>query len=208
MKKHILLLEILLACLGSRLSNAQAFKNLDFEYGVYKTQPRKCAIEGDGESYSAILDSVNSKKGKRSLYVTLKNAEVFIFLSIPGQLVSGKDIQATGYFKSFKTDSLHAMLLFHNPVGGKPITSAPNTTSTEWQLISNRYHFPKDFPSDRLLIALTVNGTGSFWFDDVRIKIDGKNYGNGSPDFREPTKDEIEILNSTALPLKSLELQG
>ena len=188
------------------LGIAQVFSNLDFEYGVYKAQPRKWAIEGEGENYSARLDSLNSKNGNKSLYVTLKNAQIFIFLSIPGKLIAGKVIQVEGYLKSASSDSLQAMLMFHNPNGGKPIASQPNNSkSKEWEIISHQASFPDNYSSDRLLIALMANGTGRFWFDNVKIKIGGQEYGDGNPDFREPTKKELEILDKKIVPIKSLE---
>lgn len=204
MIKNLLPILILLAI--PYVGIAQVFSNLDFEYGVYKAQPRKWAIEGEGEIYSARLDSLHSKKGSKSLYVTLKNAQVFIFLSVPGKLIAGKDIQVAGQFKSSSSDSLQAMLMFRDPSGGRPIPSQPNDSkSKEWQIISHQASFPDNYPSDRLLIALVANGTGSFWFDDVKIKIGGQEYGNGAPDFREPTKKEIETLNKRIIPIKSLE---
>ena len=137
MRKNLLRVLILLAipCLGI----AQVFSNLDFEYGVYKAQPRKWAIEGEGENYSARLDSTNSKNGNKSLYATLKNAQIFIFFSIPGRLIAGKDVQVEGYLKSVSSDSLQAMLVFRNPSGGRPIASQPNNTkSKEWEIISHQ----------------------------------------------------------------------
>src|SRR3954470_444585 len=129
-----------------RLGIAQVFSNLDFEYGVYKAQPRKWAIEGEGEKYFARLDTVDRKSGKKSLYVTLKNAQVFIFLSVPGKVIAGKDIQVEGYVKSASSDSLQARLMFHNPNGGKPNTSQPsNTKSKEWEIISHQASFPNDY---------------------------------------------------------------
>jgi erythromycin esterase len=188
------------------LGIAQVFSNLDFEHGVYKAQPRKWAIEGEGENYSARLDSLNSKNGNKSLYVTLKNAQIFIFLSIPGPLVAGKDIHVEGHFKSASSDSLQAMLMFYNPNGGRPIASQPNDSkSNEWEIISHQASFPDNYSSDRLLIALMANGTGRFWFDDVKIKIGGQEYGDGNPDFREPTKKEIEALDKRIVPIKYLE---
>lgn len=185
---------------------AQVFSNLDFEYEVYKAQPRKWAIEGEGENYSAQLDSLNSQNGNKSLYVTLKNAQIFIFLSIPGKLIAGKDIQVEGSFKSASSDSLQAMLMLHNPNGGRPIASQPNNTkSNEWQIISHQASFPDNYSSDRLLVALMANGTGRFRFDNVKIKIGGQEYGNGNPDFREPTKKEIEALDKRIVPIKYLE---
>ena len=92
------------------LGMAQDFRNLDFEYGVYKSQPRKCTIEGEGENYSAALDSSNHQNGKRSLYVKLEKSQVFIFLSLPGQLIAGKTIHIEAYIKSLYSDSLQTML--------------------------------------------------------------------------------------------------
>jgi erythromycin esterase len=204
MRKNLLPALILLII--PYLGIAQVFSNLDFEYGVYKGQPRKWAIEGEGENYFARLDSVNSKNGKNSLYATLKNAQIFIFLAIPGKLIAGKDIQVEGSFKSLSSDSLQAMLMFHNPTGGKPIASQPNNTkSKEWEILSHQVSFPDNYSSDRLLIALMANGTGRFWFDNVKIKIGGQEYGNGQPDFREPTKKEIETLDKRIVPIKSLD---
>jgi erythromycin esterase len=188
---------------------AQVFSNLDFEFGVYKAQPRKWAIEGEGKNYSARLDSLNSKNGNKSLYVTLKNAQVFIFLSVPGKLIAGKDIQVEGYFKSASSDSLQAMLMFRNPTGGRPIPSQPNNSkSKEWEIISHQASFPDNYSSDRLLIALMAKGTGRFWFDNVKIKIGGQEYGNGTPEFREPTKGEIEALDKRIVPIKYLEFNS
>src|SRR5688572_3596510 len=187
MRKNLLPVIILLAI--PYLGIAQVFSNLDFEYGVYKAQPRKWAIEGEGEIYSARLDSLNSKNGNKSLYVTVKNAQVFIFLSIPGELVAGKDIHVEGYFQSASSDSLQAMLMFHNPNGGRPIASQPNDSkSNEWEIISHEASFPDDYSSDRLLIALMANGTGRFWFDNVKIKIGGQEYGEGRSEERRVGK--------------------
>ncbi len=184
---------------------AQAFLNLDFEYGVYKKQPRKWAIEGEGEMYNGRLDSATSKSGNKSLYITLKNGEVYTFLSIPGSLVAGKRIAVEGYIKFEQTDSLVSMLAFRDPTGGKPNVSPPiKGTTNEWTFISHIASFPDNYSSDRLLIALIGSGTGSFWFDNVKIKINGQEYGNGVPDFRAPTHTEIRDLNKMAVPIKSL----
>jgi erythromycin esterase len=203
MSRKFFLVLILLAipCLGF----AQVFSNLDFEYGAYKAQPRKWSIEGEGENYFAQLDSAVSKSGKNSLHVTQKNAQVFIFMSIPGKAIAGKTIRVEGYIKSGSPDSLHAMLLFRNPNGGKPVASPPINKTQDWQVISHKASYPENYSSDRLLIALMGNGTGEFWFDNVVIKIDGEQYGNGVPDFSEPTASDIEALNKKIIPISSLE---
>lgn len=190
------------------LGVAQVFSNLDFEYGVYKSQPRKWSIEGEGENYTAHLDSTQNKSGTKSLYVKLKNAQVFVFLSMPGKLIAGKQIQVEAYLKSASSDSLVTMLMFHDPTGGRPIASPPGQRSEDWTLISHQASFSQSFSSDRLLVALMAEGTGRFWFDNVRITINGQDYGNAEADFRDPTKNEIEALDKTIIPIKSLSSDG
>jgi len=204
MKKSILL-AISSLLLFSYKGIAQSFLNLDFEYGVYKAQPRKWAIEGEGEMYYARLDSTTAKSGNKSLYITLKNGEVYTFLSIPGNLIAGKSIQIEGYIKFKNADSLVSMLAFRDPNGGRPNVSQPiKGNNNEWILASHEASFPGNYSSDRLLIALVASGTGDFWIDNVKIKINGQEYGNGTPDFREPTNTEIMDLNKMAVPIKSL----
>ena len=204
MKKNVILAIYSLSLISYK-GIAQAFLNLDFEYGVYKAQPRKWAIEGEGEIYDARLDSTTAKSGNKSLYITLKKGEVYTFLSIPGKLIAGKSIQIEGYIKFKNADSLVSMLAFRDPIGGKPNVSQPiKGISNEWTFISHTASFPDNYSSDRLLIALIGSGTGSFWFDNVKIKINGQEYGNGAPDFREPTNTEIMDLNKMAAPIKSL----
>ena len=189
-------------------SKAQTFANTDFEYGVYKSQPRKWSIEGEGENYSAMLDSTISYKGKKSLHVSLKNAQIFIFIAIPGHLVAGKTIGANVFYKSADS-SLNARLLFYNPVDKRSAPSAKtNPSNKDWQLLSNKVHFPDVYPSDRLLLALAAEGNGEFWFDHVQITIDGKEYGNAAPDFREPSADEIKALNNQLVPIRNLDLHS
>ena len=204
MKKNILLAIFCLSLISNK-GIAQVFLNLDFEYGVYKAQPRKWAIEGEGEMYDARLDSSIAESGNKSLYIALKNGAVYTFLSIPGKLIAGKSIQVEGYIKFKNSDSLDAMLAFRDPNGGKPNVSQPiKGNNNEWIFISHKASFPDNYSSDRLLIALVASGTGDFWFDNVKIKINGQEYGNGSPDFREPGKTEIMELNKMAIPIKSL----
>lgn len=208
MKKNIIL-AILSLSLISYKGNAQIFLNLDFEYGVYKDQPRKWAIEGEGEMYDSRLDSTTAENGRRSLYITLKNGEAYTYLSIPGKLIAGKSIQIEGYIKFKNADSLISMLVFRDPNDGKPNVTQPiKGNYNEWIPISHKASFPINYSSDRLLIALVSSGTGDFWFDNVKIKINGQEYGNGPPDFREPTNTEIMDLNKMAVPIKSLVLDA
>jgi erythromycin esterase len=204
MKQKLLFIIIILTFLNYS-GMAQDFRNLDFEYGVYKNQPRKWSIEGEGEHYSATLDSTNHQNGNRSLYVKLRNAQVFIFFSLPRQFIAGKTIQIEAYIRSLKTDSLQTMLVFHNPDGGRPNASEPNKIGNEWKMFSHQVSFPENYSSDRLLVAVMAVGSGSFGLDNVKIVIDGKEYGKGIPDFKEPTKAEIATLNKMCIPIQAVD---
>jgi erythromycin esterase len=203
MKKYIL---NFVAFVISFTASTQNFLNLNFEYGVYRSQPRKWAIEGEGDLYNAWLDSTVAKAGNKSLFISLKKAEVYCFLELPANVIAGKNVQVKGFVKANDSDSLELMLLFHNPVGGKPIAAPIKLEKKEWTLFSHNAFFPQNYSSDRLLIAFMASGSGSFWLDDLKIEIDGKEYGNGPPDFREPTKKEIIDLNKIAVPVRSLAL--
>lgn len=205
-KMRFVLIFSIVTILYIQEAHSQYFWNTDFEYEGYNAQPRKWSIDGEGENYYAMLDSNNHQNGNKSLYVKLQKAQVFIFLSLPSQLITGKTVQIEAYVKSLNSDSLQTKFVFLNPKDGRPNASEPNKISTGWGRISYNASFPKNYSSDRLLIALVANGSGSFWLDNVEIVIDGKEYGKGVPDFREPTKDEIKKLNKHAIQIKSLSL--
>ena len=58
-----------------------------------------------------------------------------------------------------------------------------------------------NYHSNTLLFALFIQGTGSFWFDTVTIEIDNEIVGNSSPDFREPSPEEVRLMDKQAIEL-------
>jgi erythromycin esterase len=197
-----------ISCLTTLYHNAQAqtFANLDFEYGVYKSQPRKWSIEGEGESYTAALDSMVSHHGRKSLRTALKKANIFIFMAIPGQQIAGKTVEVKAFYKA-GSGPVNAILLFYSPIDRKSIPSAAaDSTQKDWQTLSHKATFPANYSSDRLLLALTADGTGEFWLDDVQITIDGQLYGNAAPDFHEPSLADIKALNKEVIPIDGIDL--
>jgi erythromycin esterase-like protein len=180
----------------------QKFLNLDFEYGVYHSQPPIWSIEGDGEMYYGFVDSAIKNHGVSSLHLQLRNGEIYAYLSIPGNLVRGSIVQIRAYIKFGRSDSLSTMLAFRDPANRKPITSPiVKSNNDEWTPVAFQVSFDSAYGSDRLLIALIGIGTGELWLDNVSIKISGVEYGNGQPDFREPTQNEIKQLNLAANPI-------
>ncbi|WP_018128273.1 erythromycin esterase family protein [Balneola vulgaris] len=182
---------------------AQYFWNTDFEYGVYKSQPRKWTIEGEGEQYTAYLDSTVSKSGNKSLFITQRNAETYTLLSIPGALIAGESISISGFIKAHQTDSLQLSLMIFDPSEGNVLATVDHAIiSNNWEVVSLNTFLPENLKSDNVLIALVASGSGSFWFDAVQVKIGGIKYGEDAPNFREPTNGEIASLNEKAIPFQ------
>lgn len=206
MKIYYLILSLLFASVLR--TSAQDFLNLDFEYNSYKAQPRKWVIEGEGEYYYAKVDSTsNTHLGRKSLWLDLKLAETYVFLSLPQDLVKGKTVRISGHVKSDRFDSLQVLLGFKDPQGGKPILTPLREpkNNNEWQLITNQTSISPDYSSDRLLVALIVIGSGTLNFDDVSLQINGIEIGKDKPVFSEPTKEELTALNNCAIPIQSLQ---
>ena len=190
------------------MAEAQYFWNTDFEYGVYKEQPRKWAIEGEGESYMAFLDSTVSKMGAKSLFMELKNAETYTILGIPGAIVRGKTLSVKGHLKLKEVNSLKTKWMYFNPETGNIIASSViEPDSKKWQKTSIEAAIPEDYSPDNLLLVLTAQGSGSFWVDNLELKIDGKVYGDDEPDFKAPTEREIQLLNEKAIPFEFGQLE-
>lgn len=200
------LIVVALLSFAAQVLSAQTFLNLDFEYGAYKEQPRKWSIEGEGKYYFASLDSTMRQSGSKSLRVKLEDAETYIFLSLPGNMVAGKKVSFSGFLKSSGTAGpLQLMMAFRDPAGGRPlISNIDMKDQKEWVAVSHQHTFSV-YPSNRLLIALIAVGSGEFWFDNAALKIDDADVGRGDPDFREPTRDEVDALNKKSIPLRSTE---
>ncbi|MCW9707257.1 hypothetical protein [Fodinibius salsisoli] len=188
---------------GLESAEAQFFWNTDFEYGVNKSQPRKWAIEGEGEEYTGYLVNEISKTGNKSLFMSLTNSETYTILNIPGELVAGKAVSVSGYIKAQDADSLQVQLMIFNPAEGNVLASADQQlVKNSWQPTSLRTSVKESNGPNDILFALVAKGSGSFWFDAVQVKISEKVFGDDAPDFSEPTRDEIAQLNKQAIPFE------
>ena len=177
---------------------AQEFQNLDFEFGQYNNQPVKWAIEGSNGHVN--LDSIILKTGKKSLHVNVKNGEIYVYLILSPHLIAGKTVAFTADLKQSAGDSVKGNLLLFNP-NQSPVLSNDIPNNNNWNTMTHQAVFPKQYDSDRMLLGFSIQGSGNIWIDNVNIKIDGVNYGDGTPDFREPTNAEITILNKRVIPI-------
>ena len=184
--------------------NAQEFLNLGFEYGVYNAQPRKWMIEGEALSYTANLDSQLSKQGTKSLFVNLNKGSVYSYLMLPGKDVAGKRVKGEGYARFKGADSIKLILAFRDPAG-KTVTSSPVSAKQDnWINVQHEMQVSNEYTSDRFLIAVVAMGSGKYWLDDFTITLNGNPYGINAPNFREPTTDELSVLNKNVINLDAI----
>jgi erythromycin esterase len=195
---------LLLLLIANLQLSAQDFLNLDFEYSVYKGQPRKWVVEGEGQYYASADSLGNKYSGKKSLLIQLKNGEAYVFLSLPAKVVKGKVIKVTGFVNAGQFDSLQIMLGFRDPQGRPKLAPLQDGKASQWNKLENEITIPSDYNSDKLLIALIVVGSGSVNFDGVSIDINGIAIGNNAPHFQEPGQKEINDLNKSLFPIKDL----
>ena len=192
--KNTIILFWLLHLLLIHSAIAQEFQNLDFEFGQYNNQPVKWAIEGSNGHVN--LDSIILKTGKKSLHVNVKNGEIYVYLILSPHLIAGKTVVFTADLKRSAGDSVKGNLLLFNP-NQSPVLSNDIPNNNNWNTITHQAVFPKQYDSDRMLLGFSIQGSGNIWIDNVNIKIDGVNYGDGTPDFREPTNAEVTMLNKS-----------
>lgn len=184
--------------------SAQDFLNLDFEYNVYKGQPRKWVIEGEGKYYASVDSLNNNYSGNKSLLIQLRNAEAYVFLSLPANVVKGKTVKITGFVKARQFDSLQIMLGFKDPNGKPKLVPLQNPKTDQWNKLENQTSIAADYNSDRLLIALIVVGSGAVNFDGVSIEVNGAAIGNNVPHFEGPSEEEISDLNRSLIPIENV----
>ncbi|MEQ9297278.1 MAG: erythromycin esterase family protein [Cyclobacteriaceae bacterium] len=182
--------------------SAQHFWNTSFEHEVYGQQPRKWSIEQEGESYDARVVNTASKDGQRCLEVSQKNASTYLLLSIPGNVVVDKKIGVNGYIKTSAEDTISIGWMLLNPETRDILPPKPNLfVNQTWEQVKLEHTYSEAYDASRLLVVLFAEGSAKFWVDDITIMLDGEVYGVDPPDFREPTKEEIALLDKYAKPI-------
>lgn len=200
--RHLLIV-LLLAVINLPL-HAQDFLNLDFEHSVYKGQPRKWVVEGEGQYYASVDSLDNKYSGNKSLLIQLKNGEAYVFLSLPANVVKGKTIKISGFVKASRFDSLQIMLGFKDPKGKPKLVPLQDPKINQWNKLENQTSIASEYNSDKLLVALIVVGSGAVNFDGVSIEVNGTAIGKKAPHFKDPSRQEINDLNKSLISINDL----
>ena len=185
---------------------AQPYLNLDFETSVRGgTTPWSWTI-GNPANFEYSLDATTFQSGSRS--IRIRNSNPFsttigtLYQNFPMDVAGGHHIKLTGWMKTanisgsagywWRVDGALSVLSIDNA----PSNGGAGTT--DW----TQYSFERDISPDlsAIYFGTFVSGTGTAWFDNIQIEIDGAPFVPGPPPLiGELTAAQLDWINSTAI---------
>lgn len=201
---------------------AQRPLNLDFERHAvaYADRPWGWSLGwsafAGGPKATFTLDSTVHVQGRRSLRIVASDtgaapAERAMTLQLPAAFARGKSLVLTGAMRVRDLHGRAAVLLeawkFRAIAAGDTATIGRDDATTaplpaDWQRFTLRIRAPTDDEVHSIALTVLVAGSGSAWFDDLQLTVDGTRLtaiatDSGPP----PTPRELAWLASRSAPL-------
>ncbi len=205
----ILTLLVLASC--AQLVNAQQPLNLDFERISTEgsTRPWNWTPQSYAPGAAVLVDSAVAHAGHRSLRISRIEAEPSPFTHsfatyLRPQAALGKQVRVTGWIKTENLDG-RAYLTVQTWADFNVLASDTTHTSpapTEWTPYEVEVFVAPE--TETLVIAADLQGTGTSWFDDLTLEIDGEAV-DALPIAHEVGEDEIDWLVRHATPLRTVD---
>lgn len=209
--KKIMLPTLLFFIFFQNYATAQTFLNLDFEIKDSKSKKLKHWYLA-GKNYETVLDDVEKFTQTTSLKIQ-HNKEAYKQGSFgvctndfPIDLVRGKTIEFIGRIKTKDVANGYAGLWWR--VDGKDVTLGFDNMSTrgltgdnDWQEVSIKMRV--SYKAININFGGLLVGTGTAWFDNFEIFIEGKKFTDLPPRTTLPTPQEIAWLKKHIYPLHS-----
>ena len=191
---------------------AQKSLNLNFENEVAGSEmPKKWYVEGQGFKFS--LDEKEKFSGKRSLKIQSHdstNKQVAVCLnSFPLEYVKDKSIEFKGKIKTAAIYNGYAGLWWR--VDGKDNSSHGFDDmadrglrgDNDWTEVSIHMEIKGDV--EKIFFGGLITGTGTVWFDNFEVFIEGKRFEDVEPKIIKPTRERISWLKKQIIPLKTFD---
>jgi erythromycin esterase-like protein len=189
---------------------AQPYLNLDFESAARGQLWNwwSCASQ-----YECVPDSTVHESGTQSLRIdSLSTATSTTFGAsaqyLPLQLVAGHHLEVSGWMKTSSVREYAAIWLRVDGSSGvlsfDDNSKADPRGTTGWK----QYSFERDVSPAAVdvMLGLILNGTGTAWFDNLAITIDGVPFNQGpAPNTGEPTAAQLDWVQRTAIPLAGVD---
>lgn len=212
----------LASLLASTEAIAQRPLNLDFERHAvaYVDRPWGWSLGwsafAGGPKATFTLDSTVHLQGRRSLRIVASDtgadpAERAMILQLPAAFARGKSLVLTGAMRARDLHGRAAVLLeawnFRAIAAGDTAAIGAERTTTsapadDWQRFTLRIRVPANDDVHSIALTVLVAGSGSAWFDDLQLTVDGTRMAaiptdSGPP----PSSRELAWLASRSAPL-------
>lgn len=204
---------------------AQLPLNLDFErlgvegatrpWGWYT--PTTFSITSAASAAVVFVDSTERHAGRRSLRIALPRADSAadapmsqtLRLQIPARFARGRRVRVTGWIK---TDDLRggARLSLEAWVGRQVTADSTEPRSvlgtagtTPWT--QHELEIFVDSATSRVVITAAVQGSGTAWFDDLRLDVDGTRVDAVPAGGSAPSSADIAWLAGHSAPFRTVD---
>jgi len=182
------------------------YLNLDFEDAVPNGEPKFWMAGGMG--YEAVIDKIEVNSGKRCLRMksVSTNRTFGVATSFfPIDIARGKRIRYSGFIKTQNVQDGHAGLWWRVDGSLKPAIAFDNMAdrgpkeTTDWQ----EYVIELDVPEEgsNINFGVLLVGTGTAWFDNLQIVLDGNPYEQIRPVPVAPKKADLKWIRKNAIPI-------
>ncbi len=199
---------------------AQQPLNLDFERaavngsgGAWGWSLGWSAFQG-GSIATFLRDSAVVHGGRYSLRITVPDSEVAptiqtILLQVPSGFAIGHRLQLSGWLRAGSgVPPPHLLLTLEAWKNGEfaaadtARVAGPDIGSPErWQRVVLDIKVPDDATIHSIVIGASLDGTGSAWFDDLSLSVDGRRITTLPVDPPPPSGRDLAWLASRSAPL-------
>lgn len=208
--RSLIVISILIV-LRPNLLEAQKYLNLNFETNYNQSSmPSEWFISG--KKYSVSLDTLIKSAGKSSLKFEgiQTNSTDFAVgrLEVPGDLTKIQEVEVTCKIRTsalkngyaglwLRIDGVEKTLYFDN------MANSGLVGSNDWTTVKTYFKIRKSVKS--IYFGALVSGSGTAWFDEFTLIIDGEKYCDLEVLQAEPTAEQIAWLNNFVYPLSSFD---
>lgn len=158
------------------------------------------------------LDDTVAREGSRSLRISIADsvdAQVpqSIQLQVPADFAHGRSLDLSGWLRTARLDGRASLVL--EAWGDRVVVAADTgmlTASTEaWERRDLSIRVPEDEAIHSIVVMAVLDGTGTVWFDDLELAVNGRRIEALPPRAEVPGPDDLDWLVAHAAPLLSAE---
>jgi len=181
--------------------------NLDFEDSFGGAPALWSFVNGNTNEYLEALDTSVSYSGTQSLRISSTTApttdKAYAYQDFPVSLLKGQTLHVSGAIRTQNNNSFATLFAQVNTAAASTVVNlepdAPSG-STGWGIHTISATLPAGVTD--VLIGVTIHGSGTAWFDQLSIDVDGVPL---SLPIASPTPGQIGWLQQNATPFTTLE---